>query len=69
MTVREGVIGLVAEEAMGGHTIAKHVGKDERFLRNRLATERGIKGAGTFGTLKDAQKFVSQAGGIPANLT
>ena len=61
VAIRTGTIDLLAEEAAGGHTIAQHVGKDEKFLRNRLATERGIKGAGTFNTLKDAEKFVSRA--------
>ena len=32
--------GLMAHEGLdGGHTLAKHVGKSEEFLRNRLATE------------------------------
>ena len=60
MAIRGGTIDLAAEEAAGGHTIAKHVGKDEAFLRNRLATER-VVAAGTFRRLKDAEKFVSRA--------
>ena len=32
--------GLMAHEGLdGGHTLAKHVGKSEQFLRHRLATE------------------------------
>jgi len=60
-----GMIDLAAEEAAGGHTILKHVGKDEAFLRNRLATEPRIPAAGTFRTLAQAEKFVSKA--IQAN--
>lgn len=60
MAIRAGTIDLAAEEAAGGHTIARHVGKSEAFLRNRLATER-VAAAGTFRSLKDAEKFVSRA--------
>ncbi|GGF20387.1 hypothetical protein GCM10011611_28000 [Aliidongia dinghuensis] len=65
LAVREGMIDLKAEEAAGGHTIARHVGKDEAFLRNRLATEPKIPAAGTFRSLPEAEKFVSRA--ISAN--
>jgi hypothetical protein len=41
--------GLLAHEGLdGGHTLAKHVGKTETFLRNRLATEPHIAAASTF---------------------
>jgi hypothetical protein len=41
--------GLMAHEGIdGGHTLAKHVGKTEGFLCNRLATEPGIKAASAF---------------------
>lgn len=40
--------GLAAHEAAGGHTLAKHVGKSEAFLRNRLATEPRLRAASTF---------------------
>jgi uncharacterized protein YukE len=41
--------GLMAHEGLdGGHTLAKHVGKSEAFLRNRLATEPHITAASTF---------------------
>ena len=60
MAIRGGMIDLAAEEAAGGHTIARHVGKNEAFLRNRLATER-ISAAGSFRSLRDAEKFVSKA--------
>ncbi|MEO7261022.1 MAG: RNase A-like domain-containing protein [Jatrophihabitantaceae bacterium] len=40
--------GLAVHEAAGGHTLGKHVGKSEEFLRHRLATEPNIRGASTF---------------------
>jgi Bacterial CdiA-CT RNAse A domain len=40
--------GLLAHEVAGGHTLAKHVGKTEEFLRYRLATGREIRAASTF---------------------
>ena len=41
--------GLMAHEGLdGGHTLAKHVGKSDEFLRHRLATEPRIKAASTF---------------------
>jgi hypothetical protein len=49
--------GLMAHEGLdGGHTLAKHVGKTEGFLRNRLATEPGIKAASTFYDRQSAEK-------------
>ena len=39
IAVRRGVISLAAEEAAGGHTIARHVGRTEAQLLARLATE------------------------------
>jgi hypothetical protein len=40
--------GLAAHEAAGGHTLAKHVGKPESYLRHRLGTESNLKAASTF---------------------
>ncbi len=40
--------GLAAHEAAGGHTLAKHVGKPESYLRHRLATDPHISAASTF---------------------
>lgn len=51
--------GLAAHEAAGGHTLAKHVGKSEEFLRNRLATEPNIKGASTFYDRQTAENSIS----------
>jgi hypothetical protein len=52
--------GLLAHEGIGGgHTLAKHVGKSEEFLRNRLATEPHITGASTFYSRQVAEESVS----------
>lgn len=51
--------GLMAHEAAGGHTLAKHVGKSEQFLRNRLATEPQIRGASTFYDRETAENAIS----------
>lgn len=61
IAIRRGAISLVAEEAAGGHTIARHVGRTEAQLRARLAQQPGITAASTFRTLKDAERFVSEA--------
>ncbi|MDQ1744459.1 MAG: hypothetical protein QOE23_2798 [Pseudonocardiales bacterium] len=57
--------GLAAHEAAGGHTLAKHVGKSEAFLRNRLATETDIRGASTFHDRQTAEHSI--AGVLRAN--
>ncbi|WP_408653275.1 RNase A-like domain-containing protein [Jatrophihabitans sp.] len=44
----------------GGHTLAKHVSKTEEFLRNRLATEPGIKAASTFYDRQSAESALSE---------
>ncbi|HEX8081335.1 MAG TPA: RNase A-like domain-containing protein [Jatrophihabitans sp.] len=51
--------GLAAHEAAGGHTLAKHVGKSEEFLRTRLATEPNIRGASTFYDRQVAENSIS----------
>lgn len=52
--------GLMAHEGLqGGHTLAKHVGKSEQFLRNRLATEPEIKGASSFYDRQTAESSIS----------
>jgi hypothetical protein len=53
--------GLLAHEGVdGGHTLAKHVGKSPEFLRHRLATEPGLRGASTFADREAAEQAVSQ---------
>ena len=61
IAVRRGAISLAAEEAAGGHTIARHVGRSEAQLRARLAAEPRIRAATTFRTLSEAEKFVAEA--------
>ncbi len=52
--------GLMAHEGLeGGHTLAKHVGKSEEFLRNRLATEPHIQAASTFHDRQTAETALS----------
>jgi uncharacterized protein YukE len=53
--------GLLAHEGVeGGHTLAKHVGKTEEFLRNRLATEPDITGASTFYNREVAENSIAE---------
>jgi len=61
LAVRRGAISLLEEEAAGGHTILKHVGRTEQQLRARLATETRIPAASTFRTLAEANRHVSAA--------
>jgi hypothetical protein len=65
--VRAGTIDLLAEEAAGGHTIARHVGKSEAELRLRLAEEPHIPAASSFRNLEEAERFVSDALGANAS--
>lgn len=64
--VRAGRIHLVEHEALagsklGGHTIAKHVGRTEQQLRARLAAEPQRKIVSTFTNLRVAEECVSRA--------
>lgn len=53
--------GLMAHEGLeGGHTLAKHVGKSEEFLRNRLATEPDLDTASTFFNREAAENALSE---------
>lgn len=65
--IRSGRISLAAHEAqagsrLGGHTIARHVGKDEAWLRTRLAGFSGRKPAAisSFHNLAQAEESVSR---------
>src|SRR5258708_10546041 len=62
-----GHISLVQHETVGGHTIAKHLGKSDAFLFARLQNEPSIPSASTFLDLPTAEKAVNDA--IQANLT
>lgn len=57
---------LQSQENAGGHTIAKHVGKDQAWLTARLTREPSIPYASTFFDLSTAEKHVED--GIKANL-
>jgi uncharacterized protein YukE len=53
--------GLMAHEGLdGGHTLAKHVGKTEHYLRDRLATEPNLYAASTFHDRQIAENSLSQ---------
>jgi len=53
--------GLMAHEGLGGgHTLAKHVGKSEEFLRNRLATEPDLDNASTFFDRQTAENSLAR---------
>jgi hypothetical protein len=41
LAIRKGSVSLVAHEAVGGHTIARHVGRTEAQLRARLLQQPG----------------------------
>jgi hypothetical protein len=59
--IRRGAISLAVEEEAGGHTIARHVGRTEEQLRQRLLAEPKIPAATTFRTLKEAERVVAEA--------
>jgi len=44
-----------------GHTVAKHVGKDDNFLRNRLINEPQIPAATSFFNLAQAEAVINDA--------
>jgi hypothetical protein len=49
---------LAADEARGGHTLDRHVGRSDDELRRRLAEERGISAASTFTDRATAERVV-----------
>ncbi|HSM49763.1 MAG TPA: RNase A-like domain-containing protein [Thermoanaerobaculia bacterium] len=52
---------LARDEALGGHTLARHVGLSEKELRQRLARERGLAAASTFPDRETAERAVALA--------
>jgi len=44
-----------------GHTVAKHVGKDDNFLRNRLINEPQVPAATSFLNLAQAEAVINYA--------
>lgn len=71
LTVRAGLIDLEVEETSGGHTMAKHVGKSDPYLLNRVQpksyvkpngkvkTKKGASGSASYKDLAEAEKFTS----------
>lgn len=52
---------LAADEAMGGHTLARHVGKSDRDLGDRLRREPQISSASTYTDRQTAERVVAAA--------
>jgi hypothetical protein len=52
---------LARDEARGGHTLEKHVGRSDRELRERLDQERNISAASTWTNREVAEETVGQA--------
>jgi hypothetical protein len=57
--IRRGALSLMTEEAAGGHTLARHVGRTEADLRLRLTNQPAIEAASTFKTIRDAERMVA----------
>jgi hypothetical protein len=51
---------LSRDEAMGGHTLRKHVGRTDEQLRERLEHERGISAASTYTDRAAAEMAVGE---------
>jgi hypothetical protein len=52
---------LARDEARGGHTLDKHVGRSDQELRERLDTERNISAASTWTNREVAEETVGRA--------
>jgi hypothetical protein len=52
---------LSVDEAMGGHTLARHVGRTDDELRERLRLERNISSASTYTDRAAAEAVVGSA--------
>ena len=52
---------LARDEARGGHTLEKHVGRSDQELRERLGRERNISAASTWTNRELAEETVAQA--------
>lgn len=52
---------LSLDEAMGGHTLARHVGKSDAELAERLGRERQISAASTYTDRATAERSVGAA--------
>lgn len=58
---------LKRHEAQGGHTLARHVGKDEAWLRGRLADDPRLSRASSFPDIATAEKVIMAAGNANRN--
>ena len=52
---------LAADERCGGHTVARHVGKTDRELADRLRRQPDISAASTYADLRTAETVVGAA--------
>lgn len=52
---------LVRDEKRGGHTVARHVGRTDEQLRERLRKEPGLSAASTYTDLATAEEAVTLA--------
>ena len=52
---------LAVDESMGGHTLARHVGKSDAELAERLRRERQISAASTYTDRATAERSVGAA--------
>jgi toxin YxiD len=52
---------LARDEARGGHTLDKHVGRSDQELRERLDRERNISAASTWTNREVAEETIAQA--------
>jgi Bacterial CdiA-CT RNAse A domain len=60
-TTSSGRYDLERDEARGGHTLEKHVGRTDDELRERLERERNISGASTWANREVAEETVGEA--------
>ncbi|HIA13316.1 MAG TPA: WXG100 family type VII secretion target, partial [Nitrospirales bacterium] len=52
---------LQAQEAFGGHTVARHVGKTDEWLVNRLSKSSRISAASTYPNAETATTHIQAA--------
>lgn len=50
---------LNAHERLGGHTVAKHVGKGYQYLRNRCSSERGARKMTSYRSKSQAEGVIA----------
>jgi hypothetical protein len=57
-TLPSAVRDLALDEAQGGHTLGRHVGRSDQELRQRLSRERNIAAASTYSDRETAERVV-----------